>query len=478
MNFEVGPVLIGEVVREAVQTSSERPQGINVQAVTLEQVGVGEDERNLIAIQIRPWKDVLGRRIDSPMTYVLRMEIVPYAITYDAIDSESVRRQILGTTGGGADFGAVVRLEFYDMYRLGSREKVFCTSPDFGPVDQAVLRAVYEGFAVQTGQISTSTSSTVVDGFNTKFRDQLAPSPQSDASQWEIYAKSGMEYVGRVAAVPDNLTLTLQQPATATLVKEGYVAVRRPIVLPIAELAKLTAYFYYPVLFRVGINVASRGELKIGLDVQTPPGGSLATMPFTSQPSIGSTDDWKITLGAKYLAVIAGKALGKALDEADSALDLTDLRIDFDREPPSPISVVLNGRVTLGIPIEIDAPVTPKVRLGNDDKPYLLAHLAHFPGFSLPFAEALVAIGEALKEVYLHAGGCEDAVGPGLQHAFGNGPPLEAALEDDILYATSVDADKTHSSISLAGRSRFIDELLLTDDIPPRRSPIQDCQHP
>jgi hypothetical protein len=88
---------------------------------------------------------------------------------------------------------------------------------------QAYLATSIRGlqYRIMKGRITTSTSSTTVTGANTKFLSQ-----GMNVGTWNIYRASDMAWVGRVATVNNEISVTLAANAALALNNEKYVALR------------------------------------------------------------------------------------------------------------------------------------------------------------------------------------------------------------------------------------------------------------
>jgi hypothetical protein len=529
VNLELGKKLMFYTVRDALQTP-QLPRGADVAAVDFQQTGSGSDELNLIAIDLRPWVKVEGHRVYGPR-YVLRVKIVPYLITRATIPDRDTRREILGsiepsrcqeirneitqleaeiaslqedlkTAGPGEkpaiiaaikrtreqivplraeaaqigckylktpplDEGAVVRMEFYDL----SRGKVRCTDSKFNVLDKKILRAIYDGFVVKNGRITTTLSSRAVNGVGTNFKDQMAAVEASDPSQWDIYRASDMAYIGRVQSVTDNATLKLESLAAVALKDEPYVAVRRPLVLPVDMLSAILTPTKPAVLLLNGINIGSKGGLKVGFDLGASEAG-LSTLEFSPAPSIDRNDDWRITASDRFIeaAALAQVNAMANMEDQPPPYELEKVSVGYNVEPPALFD--LNVRMKVrdypcnAVPYVLEAPITPYVNKGLDGKPYLIVHfnrlLSVNPDWNLL---CTVGIRGNVLKIYQRAGGCSEAVGPALRfNAFG----------EDYFEATDIDVDAPNASFSVGGRSEFVDKRLDEEHLPPRPS-IEAC---
>ena len=481
VNLEFGPRIVAETVQGAVQTPTTLPQGVRVDSVTLQQVGSGADEMNLVAVNLTPWLRILGSRPVYLSQYVLRVRAVPYVVNASTVPDEARRRQILGTTAGGSDSGAVVRMEFYDFSRIAGDGKVACQDSQFSLIDKRVLDSIYTGFVVSDGRITTSSTRTTVDGTGTKFKDAFAAAPQWDPTEWDIHRASDMQYVGRIAAVADNVSLTMKQPALVDLNREAYVALKRPLVLPTDMITNLLKRHPATGGFMVrGVNIATQDALKIGLDVHVYNafgGGwnSMSTLPFTRQPSIQPTDDWLLAAQAGYLERALRAQVARTLEEqGETRITLTRAILAPGPFPTSP--VVITTTFGVNVPfvyygtLQITAQVTPRVRRGLADKPTLVAPLSAV-GISPVFGPAVLVAGGILENIdkaYKSArttSGCEGALVADLEfEAFGS----------NRLYPTGVVVTPSPPTFVVSGRSSLIDRKLEELQLP-ARPPIPKC---
>jgi hypothetical protein len=74
---------------------------------------------------------------------------------------------------------------------------------------------------VVTGRITCATSATAVTGALTKFIDQAV-----NSGTWQLYRASDLSFIGKVASVTNNTSLTLSANAAVAMNNEAYIALR------------------------------------------------------------------------------------------------------------------------------------------------------------------------------------------------------------------------------------------------------------
>jgi hypothetical protein len=466
LTFEVGRLLANELVRAAVETPEDLSSGVRVDSVTFDEQSIEGRPKHVVDIGISPW---LKGAPDILPDYGLRLEIVPYLITEATHSEEDSRRQILGTVQGGPSTGAVVRFEFLDMYRLARDRKVSCSDEGFSPVDKRVQEAVFKGMAVRRGTISADPGSTIVDGSGTAFREDMAALPRFDVTEWELYRASDMRYVGRVDSIASNTTLALEEPAPFTLRDDAYIAVKRPLVVPVEGLVDLVHDVSSgPARFQdLAVGLSSQGGLKLGLEMRKDDGGTRPGMVrFTSTPATEANEDWRITATTQFLGDAAKEQIKRALVRTDLPLvtKVDPVGAVAGAQPFSPLS--LYGVVGLQDPLgafSIAAFLTPDVQLGRDGNPYVILRLDR--EVAIPENRSLLLgivlramVNVAQDAIFKEPGGCKWAIGP----------PASLDAFGSTLYATSLGTDFGTQSVSLGGRSMAIDSLLDAQGSPPR----------
>jgi hypothetical protein len=151
----------------------------------------------------------------------------------------TVTRGSVSLTGGGTAWLANVAPGMFifantdDPYTLAYLGVVKSVNSDTSitlgaPAPFACTAKVYNmtsirGFCprVVTGRITTSTSSTQVNGASTKFITQSV-----NSGTWQLYRASDFAFVGKVASVTNDSTLVLTANAAAALANERYVLLR------------------------------------------------------------------------------------------------------------------------------------------------------------------------------------------------------------------------------------------------------------